>query len=138
MNDLERTLYTKGLETIYGSVLLGDDRALNQIEEMVYLTREFVSAAGSRQPLKNEVLFIENFCSVCWPDAKLAIILEGRISDRQVLHKSLSGTVCRALVDFETHGQIPEMLTVWEKNGRMEFRLEQDGKILMQGVASDG
>lgn len=40
MNELEYTLFSKGLENLYGSVLIGDGQALEQIEELVYLVRD--------------------------------------------------------------------------------------------------
>ena len=68
MNDLEQKLYTKGLENLYGSVLLGEDCALNHIENLVYLTRELTAPPLSRLPVSEETAFIQGRCSVqCLP-----------------------------------------------------------------------
>ncbi len=137
MNDLEQKLYTKGLENLYGSVLLGEERTLNHIENLVYLTRELTAPALSRLPVSEEVAFIRIFCAVCWPDARLDVRLEGEVSACQVLRRQLSGLVCRELLKLEHHGRVPKGLVVWQKNGAVHYRLESGGRIYARGVASD-
>lgn len=137
MNDLEQRLYTKGLENLYGSVLLGEERALNYIENMVYLTREFTASAASRRPLEEEVLFIRSFCAVCWPDVQINVQLEGDMSGCQMIRKSLSGPVCRDFLDFERHGRIPGLLVLWQEEGHIHYRLEGNGRTWTHGVIHD-
>ena len=136
MNDLEWKLYTKGLENLYGSVLLGEESALNCIENMVYLTREIQISAGSRHPLKKEVIFIRKFCQVCWPDMHVEIRMEGNISGMQITQKQLSGAVCGSLMKVEQHGQIPCLVVLWQEAGQVCYRLEEDGRIWAQGEVS--
>ncbi len=137
MNDLEQKLYTKGLENLYGSVLLGEDCALNHIENLVCLTRELTASALSRLPVPEEVAFIKGFCAACWPDAQLRVRLEGAAVAQQVLRRQLSGPVCRQLLKLERHGKIPEELVVWQENGTVFYRLESSGHVCAQGVAVD-
>lgn len=137
MNDLEQRLYTKGLENLYGSVLLGEERALNNIENLVYLTREFMAASRSRQSLEKEMAFIRSFCAVCWPDAQFDIRMEGDMSACQVIRKSLSGPVCRNLLDFERHGWIPGLLVLWQEEGHVHYRLDGNDRTWIHGVIAD-
>ena len=52
MTDLEQMIYTRSLENLYGSVLLGED-ALNTIENLVYLTRELDKPKETKQSQEN-------------------------------------------------------------------------------------
>ena len=134
MNDLEQKLYTKGLENLYGSVLLGEDCALNHIENLVYLTRELTAPPLSRLPVSEETAFIQGFCAACWP---FSVRLEGAVAARQVLRRQLSGPVCRLLLKLERHGKIPEKMVVWQEDGIVCYRLESGGRMCAQGVAAD-
>ena len=137
MNDLEQKLYTKGLENLYGSVLLGEDCALNHIENLVYLTRELTAPPLSRLPISEEATFIQGFCAACWPDAPFSVCLEGAVAVRLVLRRQLSGPVCRLLLKLERHGKIPEKLVVWQEGEIVCYRLESSGHVCAQGVAVD-
>lgn len=137
MNDLEQKLYARGLENLYGSVLLGDDRALNYIENLVYLTRELAAPALYRLPVAEDAAFIQGFCLACWPDIRFRIRLEGAVNDRQILRRQLSGPVCYRLLKLERHGKIPEELVVWQEDGRVCYRLESGGHVCAQGAAAD-
>ena len=137
MNDLEQKLYTKGLENLYGSVLLGEECALNHIENLVYLTRELTAPPLSRLPVSEETAFIQGFCAACWPDAPFSVRLEGVVAARQVLRRQLSGPVCRLLLKLERHGKIPEKMVVWQEDGIVCYRLESGGRMCAQGVAAD-
>jgi len=136
MNDLEWKLYTKGLENLYGSVLLGEENALNCIENMVYLTREIQACAESRHSLEKERIFIRKFCQVCWPDTQVEICLEGDISGTQVIQRQLSKAVCGSLMKVERHGHIPCSIVLRQEAGRVCYRLEEDGRIWEQGEIS--
>lgn len=137
MNDLEQKLYARGLENLYGSVLLGDDRALGHIENLVYLTRELAAPALSRLSVAEDAAFIQGFCLACWPDVRFRIRLEGVVNGRQVLRRQLSGPVCYQLLKLERHGKIPEELVVWQEDGRVCYRLENGGRICAQEAVSD-
>ena len=136
MNDLEWTLYTKGLENLYGSVLLGEESALNCIENMVYLTREIQVPAGARHSLANEAGFIRKFCEACWPNTQVDIRLEGDISGTQITQRQLSEAVCGNLMKIEQHGRIPCLVVLWQEAGQVCYRLEEDGQIWAQGEVS--
>ena len=77
MNDMERTLFIKGLENLYGSVLMSDDQALEQIEQLVCLARELDDPGAAVQPMAQEFAWIHRYVEACWPESRFTIHGEG-------------------------------------------------------------
>ncbi len=137
MNDLEEKLYVKGLENLYGSILLDEDCALDRIENLVYLTRELTVLTLSRVSVMEEVAFVRGFCTACWPDAQFDIQMEGAVATQKVVRRCLSEPICCQLLKLERHGKIPEKLVVWKEKEIVHYCLKSDGCVCAQGVAAD-
>lgn len=137
MTDLEQMIYTRSLENLYGSVLLGED-ALNTIENLVYLTRELDKPKETKQLLAAELSFIKSVCTVCWPEVILAIqTAPEAMIGFQVTRGSISEPICRALFQFGHHGEGTVRIELWHEEGVIWFRMEENGQMLTQGELKD-
>ena len=133
MNDLERTLFIKGLENLYGSVLMRDDQVLEQIERLVYLARDLGDTGAAIQPMAQEFAWIQRYVEACWPEAHFAIHGEGTDYGWQVPRGQLSRPVCLALAQAVRQGSLPDELTVWRTGEAVHFRLSCKGQVCSQG-----
>ena len=133
MNDMERTLFIKGLENLYGSVLMGDDQALEQIERLVCLARELDDPGAAVQPMAQEFAWIHRYVEACWPESRFTIHGEGTDYAWQVPRGYLSRPVCQALAQADRQGRLPDELTVWRTGESIHFRLSCKGQVCAQG-----
>lgn len=137
MNDLERMIYSKGLESAYGNVLLGDEeRALSCIENLVYLTRELDTPPQTRQSLSAELEFIKKAGVVCWPDRMLEIRLEEDPVSFALSHGQLANPVIRALETMDDQGTAPLLLRLWIEKHTLHYVLSDGERIRAQGGIS--
>jgi len=137
MTDLEQLIYTRGLENLYGSVLLGED-PLNGIENLVYLTRELAGPRGTKQPVSAECDFIKRICKVCWPEMELTIRPEhAEMNAVPVKRGMIAETVCKAVFQVERRGGKPDAVLLWQENGVIWFRVEESGQIMIRGEIRD-
>lgn len=124
MTDLEHKIFTRALETLYGSVLLGEEQTLSYVEHLTYLNRALGDTVHSRWPLSSEVDLIRRVHALCWPERPLEIYLEeGLPVQLQVGREALFAPVCRLLLEADEQGGFPTSLTLAERNGAMEYRL---------------
>ena len=135
MNELEYTLFSKGLENLYGSVLIGDGQALEQIEDLVYLVRDLENTDSAGQPMAQEFTWIHRYFETCWPEARFTIHGEGTDYAWQVPRGYLSRPVCQALAQADRQGCLPDELTVWRTGESVHFRLSCKGQVCAQGCA---
>ena len=137
MTDLEQLIYTRGLENLYGSVLLGED-PLNGIENLVYLTRELAGPVGSKHPVSTECDFIKRICKVCWPEMELTIEAEApELNSMPIKRGSVAGPVCKAVFQVERRGGKPNQVILWKEADAVWFRVEEDGQSMIRGEIRD-
>ena len=137
MTDLEQLIYTRGLENLYGSVLLGED-PLNSIENLVCLTRDLVGVKGSRQPISAECIFIKKICAACWPEMELSIQpKDAEMNTLQVKRGAIAEPVCKAIFQVERRGGNPDKVLLWQGDGAICFHVEESGQIVIQGEIRD-
>jgi len=136
MNDLERMIYTRGLENLYGSILLGDKQALNRIEDLVYLTRELSEPQNSWQSISAELTFVRRVYDLCWPETALTVRVDGALTVRQVLRGKVSGEICRKLFALKKMAAAVE-LELEEKGSGLLYCLKNGGAVPLRGEVTD-
>lgn len=135
MNDWEYKIFAKGLENVYGSVLLGEDQALTCIEHLVYLTRELGEVSGGHWPLAAETNMIEHVCGACWPEEQMEIALEEpALASVQVIRESVGVPVCRMLFEAERQGGFPQRLVFLREGSDVRYRLMVGQEVWRQGA----
>lgn len=138
MNDLEQCIYTRGLENLYGSILLGEERCLADTEHLVYLTRELTAPTGFQQTLKEELLFISSVFAVCWPENILNIHLaDERLDVCPVARGNFSHRICRSLFQAENQGIVPNQLNIWREGQALHYRISAELQIWDEGAVVD-
>lgn len=136
MNKMERALYIRGLENLYSSVLLGEEQTLEQVERLIYLTRELSNEDTSMRPIEEELENVRQFCKSCWPDNHIRMETESMAYGCLVRRGRLSGALCTAMA--ETSGdRPPEELSVWKEDGCVHYRLMSGGRICAKGEIHD-
>ena len=137
MTDLEQLIYTRGLENLYGSVLLGED-PLNGIENLVYLTRELAGPQGSKQPISSECDFIKRICEACWPEMELTIRPEDpEMNSFPVKRGQIAAPVCKAVFQVERRGGKPDQVLLRKENDALWFCVEEKGQSMIRGEIRD-
>ena len=134
MNDLEEAIYTKGLENLYGSILLGEEWALNCTECLVYLTRALAASEKTWQMIGKEVTFVKCFCSVCWPDMQLQIQQGRGISEYKVARGRVSGEICRTLLELKSADISVNQLNIRKDGEVLRYSFSNDGVVLTKRV----
>lgn len=136
MTDLEHRIFARGLETLYGSVLLGEEQALSYVEDLIYLNRALGDAAHSRWPLLSEVDLLRRVRVLCWPERPLEIRLEeGLPVQLQLGREALFAPVCRLLFEAEEARGFPTALVLAERDGGLEYRLLLGETLWRRGTA---
>lgn len=137
MNDLERMIYTRGLENLYGNILLDDDKhALNRIEDLVYLTRELSEPQNSWQTVSAELTFVRRVYDLCWPETVLTVQVNEELTARQVPRGRVSGEICRKLFALKKMAAAVE-LELEEKRSGLHYCLRDGGVVLLRGEVTD-
>ena len=139
MTDLEHKLFARGLENLYGSVLLGEEQALSYVEDLILLNRALGDAAHSRWPLLSEVDLLRRVCAVCWPERSLEIRLEeGFPAQIQLEREALFAPVCRLLFEAEEERGFPTALVLAGRDGGLEYRLLLGESLWRRGTVDHG
>jgi len=137
MNDLEYRVFAKTLENAYSSALLGDEQVLTYIEHLVYLNRALLEPPRRRWPLLSEVALIRRACLACWPERELEIRWrDGLSSSIQVERGELFRPVFHPLLEAADQGVFPNVLSLGQRGGSLEFCLTLGRKVWRQGVVS--
>lgn len=136
MNDLEAAIYTKGLENLYGSILLGEEQALTCTEYLVYLTRALTAPEETLQPIQEEIAFVRCFCAACWPEIHMEIRYSEEARGHRVTRGSVSWELCRALLELESAGTMPRRLELREEEGGLQCTFCCEGAVLAKKVFS--
>ncbi len=136
MNDLEYRIFAKALENAYSSALLGDEQVLTYIEHLVYLNRALLESPRRRWPLMSEVALIRRACQACWPERELEVRWkEGPPSSMQVERGGLFRPVFLLLLEAADQGVFPNVLSLGQRGGSLEYCLSLGRKVWRQGVA---
>ena len=137
MTNLEQLIYTKGLENLYGSIILGED-PLNSIENLVYLTRELAVPPKTKRTVSAECSFIARICSACWPDLNLTIQTTPPELDLvRVDRFSIAAPVCDAVSQVEHRGQKPDLILLRQDGNIIRFHVEEHGQEIIEGELSN-
>ena len=133
MNEFERNLYTRGLENLYGSVLLDDAKALEQIERLVRLTRALGPQSTTPRSLEELLRCIADFFLICWPDQKLEIRVQEKSGKVWLPGRGLAEQICLQLTELEKQHVLPDLLTVTVREKQLSCSLLRGEQILWQG-----
>lgn len=134
MNDLEEAIYTKGLENLYGCILLGEEQALTCTEHLVYLTRALTASQETMQPIREEAAFVRCFCAACWPDLSMEIRHTEERSGHRVMRGSVSRDLCLTLLELESDGTMPDRLEFREKGRSIQCTFYCKDAVLAKKV----
>ena len=134
MNHLEEAIYTKGLENLYGSILLGEEQALTCTEHLVFLTRALAASEETMQPIQAEIAFIRCFCATCWPNLQLEICYTEEKSGYRLTRGSVSWELCLTLLELESAGTMPDRLELREKERSIQCAFYYEGTELVKKV----
>ena len=124
MNDLEIELYTRGLEHIYTSVLLGEEEALSRTEQLIAVTRMLSGRDEREHFLSAELDLIEGAHRACFPEKTLRT--ECAPEDLRSLRfrkGSVAERVCGALFTLSGRRIFPDRFLVREENGGIYMEL---------------
>lgn len=133
MTDLERLIYTRGLENLYGSVLLGDN-PLDSIENLVYLTRELAGAEGSKHAISAERELIHAVCRVCWPELPILVEMDSpQMNAVQVNRATIAAAVCEEVRQLERQKRKPDRVLLYLDGDAVRFGVEEDGQRVACG-----
>ena len=133
MNDIEYTLFIRGLEKLYGGILSEDQLILEQVEKMVYLAREMKNNDYACRTIDQELCLFHSYVDICWPNANFSINNNIENKALKIKHGQLSYMLCQTVTKADQRGCLPDKVTVWSMNGRVFFQITCKGKICSEG-----
>ena len=136
MNAREQLIYNRGLERIYGCILLGEnEQAMSCMEELIYLTRGL--SASARQSLGVQMTFLSRACRVCWQGPPLEVLLEKGTDMICTAPWKISWQIFEAIAALEDAGKPPSLLRLQMDGGALYYELSDQGHVYDRGVLPD-
>ncbi len=133
MNAREQLIYNRGLERMYGCILLGEnEQALSCMEELIYLTRGL--SASAKQSLEVQMTFLSRACRVCWQGPPLEVLLEKGTDTICTVPGKISGQIFEAIAALEDAGKPPSLLRLRIDGGVLHYELSDQGHVYDRGV----